>query len=50
MTITLAFDADAYRAGTRHPAHNHDALHLGLVLSGHVAETVGSVTEYAGTF
>jgi AraC family transcriptional regulator len=48
MTITLSFHADAYRPGTRHPAHSHDALHLSLVLSGRVSETVGSVTEYAG--
>ena len=48
MTITLSFHADAYQAGTRHPPHSHDALHLSLVLGGRVAETVGSVTEYAG--
>lgn len=48
MTIALSFHADAYRAGTRHPPHSHDALHLSLVLGGRVAETVGSVTEYAG--
>lgn len=47
MTATLSFDADAYRAGTRHPSHRHDALHLSLVLNGRVAETVGGVTEYA---
>ncbi|MGH7613629.1 MAG: helix-turn-helix transcriptional regulator [Gemmatimonadales bacterium] len=48
MTITLVFQADRYRAGTRHRPHQHDALHLSLVLSGRVAETVGSVTEFAG--
>lgn len=48
MTISLSFQADGYRPGTRHRAHRHDELHLSLVLSGRVAETVGSVTEYAG--
>jgi AraC family transcriptional regulator len=48
MAITLSFHADAYQAGTRHPPHSHDALHMSLVLGGRVAETVGSVTEYAG--
>jgi AraC family transcriptional regulator len=47
MTATLSFAADGYRAGTRHPAHRHDALHLSLVLRGRVAETVGRATEYA---
>jgi hypothetical protein len=47
MTITHSFQVDGYRAGTRHPAHRHDALRLSLVLSGRVAETVGSATEYA---
>ncbi len=47
MTATLSFAADAYRAGTRHAPHRHDDLHLSLVLSGRVAETVGGVTEYA---
>jgi len=48
MTITLSFRADGYRAGTRHRPHRHDELHFSLVLSGRVAETVGSCTEYAG--
>jgi AraC family transcriptional regulator len=48
MTISLSFQAAGYRAGTRHRAHSHDELHLSLVLSGRVAETVGSATEYAG--
>jgi AraC family transcriptional regulator len=48
LTITLAFQADGYHAGTRQRPHRHDVLHLSLVLSGRVAETVGSVTEYAG--
>jgi hypothetical protein len=47
MTITLSFHADDYQAGTRHPPHSHDELHMSLVLGGRVAETVGSVTEYA---
>ena len=46
---TLTFSADAYRAGTRHRAHQHEELHFSMVLSGRVAETVGGVTEYAGT-
>lgn len=48
MVATLTFHADAYPAGTRHSAHQHDELHLSLVLSGRVAETVASVTEWAG--
>ncbi|MGH7710747.1 MAG: helix-turn-helix domain-containing protein, partial [Gemmatimonadaceae bacterium] len=48
MAATLAFHADAYSPGTRHPLHRHDELHLSLVLSGHVTETVGRVTEWAG--
>jgi AraC family transcriptional regulator len=47
MTFTLSFHADDYRAGTRHPPHSHDELHMSLVLGGRVAETVGRVTEYA---
>lgn len=45
---TLAFRADAYRPGTRHRPHAHDDLHFSLVLSGRLAERVGSVTEFAG--
>jgi AraC family transcriptional regulator len=48
MTVTLSFHADAYQPGTRQRPHWHDELHLSLVLSGRVAETVGTVTEYAG--
>jgi AraC family transcriptional regulator len=48
MLATLTLHADAYPAGTRHRAHQHDELHLSLVLCGRVAETVGSVTEWAG--
>lgn len=48
MTIALNFHADAYAAGTQHRPHWHDELHLSLVLSGRVAERVGSATEYAG--
>jgi AraC family transcriptional regulator len=47
MTHTLSFQADGYAGGTRQPPHRHDALHLSLVLSGRISETVGSVTEYA---
>jgi AraC family transcriptional regulator len=47
MTATLAFDATVYRAGTRHRPHQHDELHMSVVLSGSVAETVRGVTEYA---
>ncbi|HVF38920.1 MAG TPA: AraC family transcriptional regulator, partial [Gemmatimonadaceae bacterium] len=43
-----SFAADAYNAGTKHPAHSHDALHLSVVLSGRIAETVGKTTEHAG--
>lgn len=48
MADTLCFDATEYRPGTRHPRHQHDCLHLSLVLRGSVAEAVGNVTEYAG--
>ena len=48
MAATLCFDATEYRPGTHHPLHQHDCLHLSLVLRGCVAEAVGSVTEYAG--
>jgi AraC family transcriptional regulator len=48
MAATLTFHADAYRAGTRHAAHQHDELHLSLVLCGHVAETVAGVTVWGG--
>ena len=47
MTVSLSFDASVYTPGTRHRAHQHDSLHLSLVLSGRVAETVGRNTEYA---
>jgi AraC family transcriptional regulator len=46
--LTLAFHANAYRGGTRHRSHSHDALHFSLVLSGRVSETVGTATEVAG--
>jgi AraC family transcriptional regulator len=42
---TLTFGADAYSGGVRQVPHSHDELHLSIVLSGHVAETVGGVTE-----
>ena len=48
MPVTFTFGADAYSAGTRHPPHRHDSMHMSLVLSGNVAETVGSRTEFAG--
>lgn len=47
MPATLTFHAAGYRPGTRHLPHEHDELHLSLVLSGRVAETVGRVTELA---
>ena len=47
MTATLTLHADGYRPGTRHPPHQHDELHLSIVLSGRVGETVGRQTEWA---
>lgn len=47
MVTTLSFFADAYLPAARHRAHRHDELHLSLVLSGRVSETVSGVTEYA---
>lgn len=46
-TAQLTLHADGYRPGTRHRPHQHDELHLSLVLSGYVAETVGRDTEWA---
>ncbi|HEY7567149.1 MAG TPA: AraC family transcriptional regulator [Gemmatimonadaceae bacterium] len=43
----LTLHTDGYLPGTRHRAHQHDELHLSLVLSGCVAETVGCDTEWA---
>lgn len=48
MTTSLSFHADSYPAGTQHAPHQHDELHLSLVLSGSLAETVGGSTQYAG--
>jgi AraC family transcriptional regulator len=48
MSASLTFHADAYRGGTRQRPHSHDELHLSLVLDGHVIESVGGKTEYAG--
>lgn len=48
MTLTLSFVADAYGAGTRHPMHEHDSLHMSIVLGGRLSERVGSSIEYAG--
>lgn len=48
MTLTLSFVADAYSGGTRHPMHEHDSLHLSIVLGGRLSERVGSSIEYAG--
>ncbi len=47
MAATLTLHTDGYRPGTRHRPHQHDELHLSLVLSGWVAETVGRDTEWA---
>ena len=47
MIPTLTLHADGYRPGTRHRPHQHDELHLSMVLSGCVAETVGRDTELA---
>lgn len=47
MSIRLAFAADVYPAGTRHAPHYHDTLQVSVVLSGHVVETVGGITEHA---
>jgi AraC family transcriptional regulator len=43
---TLTFEADAYRGGVRQLPHSHDELHLSIVLSGRIAETVSGVTEF----
>jgi len=48
MVATLQFHADGYLAGTRQRPHRHEELHLSLVLSGRVTETVGHVTVSAG--
>ena len=48
MTTSLSFHADSYAAGLRHPPHRHGELHLSLVLSGSLAETVGGTTQFAG--
>jgi AraC-like DNA-binding protein len=42
---TLTFEADAYGEERRQDPHCHDELHLSMILSGHVAETVSGVTE-----
>ena len=46
-TAQLTLHVDGYRPKTRHRPHQHDELHLSLVLSGCVAETVGRDTEWA---
>ena len=48
MVLTLSFVADAYGTGTRHPMHEHDSLHMSIVLCGRLSERVGSSIEYAG--
>ena len=48
MTAILTLHADGYYAGTRHRPHQHDELHLSLVLSGQISETVCGTTEFAG--
>ncbi len=48
MPADLSFDAGFYSPGERHPIHEHDSLHMSLVLDGHVRESVGCSTEYAG--
>jgi AraC family transcriptional regulator len=45
---TLSFHAGRYAGGLHQPAHEHDELHLSLVMRGRIAETVGGATEYAG--
>jgi AraC family transcriptional regulator len=48
-TPSLTFFADAYRAGARQRPHTHDELHLSIVLSGRIAETVGETTELSNS-
>jgi hypothetical protein len=48
VTLSLAFHAGRYAEGLRQAPHWHDELHLSLVLQGHIAETVGGSTEFAG--
>lgn len=48
MASILRFHAGRYAGGLRQPPHQHDELHLSLVLRGGIAETVAGRTEYAG--
>lgn len=50
MLPALTFHADGYNPASRQRPHQHDELHLSMVLSGRVAETVGRVTESALPF
>ncbi|HEX6053235.1 MAG TPA: AraC family transcriptional regulator [Gemmatimonadaceae bacterium] len=47
MPTTLRFDVCEYAPG-RQPAHDHDEVHLSIVLRGSVTETVGARTEQGG--
>ena len=46
MPADLRLTVDSYRAGARQRPHSHAELHFSLILSGRVAEQVGSKTEY----
>ncbi len=48
MATILRFHAGSYAGGLHQPPHQHDELHLSLVLRGGIAETVSGRTEYAG--
>lgn len=49
MPTLLDFHAATYDARLYQPPHQHDDLHLSIVLRGRIAETVGGRTERAGT-
>ena len=46
--MTFWFEAAGYRGDIRQTSHSHDELHLSIVLSGSVHETVGRVARVAG--
>ena len=48
MAIGLRLSAHEYAPGCHQPVHDHDEIHISIVLRGSVSERVGGTTEQAG--
>jgi AraC family transcriptional regulator len=48
MPASFAFAFSRYESGATHPAHDHDEMHLSIVLAGGLEERVGGAVVSAG--